>query len=137
MPEIIKESKQLEALKEVQRALDLVAKINVAEEENTDYILTAQGSSGVTKVPLDQKDQARVMALLAAQRTRLVKSIHLNAERHRIALTEEDSAILNGGVKKKRGKPKKLGSADQEDYVHDPERENYAQGFDTSIREED
>lgn len=117
MPEIIKESKQLEALKEVQRALDLVAKINVAEEENTDYILTAQGSSGVTKVPLDQKDQARVMALLAAQRTRLVKSIHLNAERNRIALTEEDSAILNGGVKKKRGKTKKLGSADQEEYL--------------------
>lgn len=101
MAEIIKETKQLDALKEITHALDVIEKINIALQSDAAFSVVVSDPSrrGAIKIPIDKKEDGKVASLLTAQRNRMAKKVSVAADRYRIALNDADNDVLAGGVR--------------------------------------
>lgn len=107
MPAIIKEDKQVTALREIENALAVIKTINsaIAGESQFTLVTTPAGSRSAIKITLDDKDTPKVISVLNAQRSRLVKEVKSKATKCRIALDDADIACMEGQVPGKKVKP--------------------------------
>ena len=112
MPQIIQENKQLQALADIAEELIVIGAINSALAGKNLLFLTAADSAGkiISKVPIEERDNQKVLGIISAQRSRLVKDVRGKADKFRIALDDEDNACLEGAVPQKRGRGRKAQS---------------------------
>ena len=100
MPAIISDSKQQQALQQVSDGLKAVADINtmldIAAKDNA-FTVSAK-SRKKPAIVVDEQAATRIQSAMKNFREKMVKKIRDTAERQRIALSEEDEAILNWGV---------------------------------------
>lgn len=100
MPAIISDSKQQQALQQVSDGLKAVADINtmldIAAKDNA-FTVSAK-SRKKPAIVVDEQAATRIQSAMKNFREKMVKKIRDTAERRRIALSEEDEAILNWGV---------------------------------------
>lgn len=100
MPAIISDSKQQQALQQVTDGLKAVADINtmldIAAKDNA-FTVSAK-SRKKPAIVVDEQAATRIQSAMKNFREKMVKKIRDTAERQRIALSEEDEAILNWGV---------------------------------------
>ncbi len=100
MPAIISDSKQQQALQQVSDGLKAVADINTmldtAAKDNA-FTVSAK-SRKKPAIVVDEQAATRIQSAMKNFREKMVKKIRDTAERQRIALSEEDEAILNWGV---------------------------------------
>lgn len=100
MPAIISDSKQQQALQQVSDGLKAVADINtmldIATKDNA-FTVSAK-SRKKPAIVVDEQAATRIQSAMKNFREKMVKKIRDTAERQRIALSEEDEAILNWGV---------------------------------------
>ena len=100
MPAIISDSKQQQALQQVTDGLKAIADINtmldIAAKDNA-FTVSAK-SRKKPAIVVDEQAAARIQSAMKNFREKMVKKIRDTAERQRIALSEEDEAILNWGV---------------------------------------
>ena len=100
MPAIISDSKQQQALQQVSDGLKAVADINtmldIAAKDNA-FTVSAK-SRKKPAIVVDEQVATRIQSAMKNFREKMVKKIRDTAERQRIALSEEDEAILNWGV---------------------------------------
>lgn len=100
MPAIISDSKQQQALQQVSDGLKTVADINtmldIAAKDNA-FTVSAK-SRKKPAIVVDEQAATRIQSAMKNFREKMVKKIRDTAERQRIALSEEDEAILNWGV---------------------------------------
>lgn len=97
MPAIISDSKQQQALQQVSDGLKAVADINtmldIAAKDNA-FTVSAK-SRKKPAIVVDEQAATRIQSAMKNFREKMVKKIRDTAERQRIALSEEDEAILN------------------------------------------
>lgn len=100
MPAIISDSKQQQALQQVTDGLKAIADINtmldIAAKDNA-FTVSAK-SRKKPAIVVDEQAAARIQSAMKNFREKMVKKIRDTSERQRIALSDEDEAILNWGV---------------------------------------
>lgn len=108
---IIQDTKQMEALREINDLLELTGRINSALEPDMEYSLvasTADSSRAFVKIPIEAEDRKKITSILNAERSRIAKAVNTKATKFKISLDEGDMAILNGAATKRHtGRPKK------------------------------
>ena len=108
---IIQDTKQMEALREINDLLELTGRINSALEPDMEYSLvasTADSSRTFVKIPIEAEDRKKITSILNAERSRIAKAVNTKATKFKISLDEGDMAILNGAATKRHtGRPKK------------------------------
>lgn len=111
MAGIIQDTKQMEALREINDLLELTGRINSALEPDMEYSLvasTADSSRALVKIPIEAEDRKKITSILNAERSRIAKAVNTKATKFKISLDEGDMAILNGAATKRHtGRPKK------------------------------
>lgn len=111
MAGIIQDTKQMEALREINDLLELTGRINSALEPDMEYSLvasTADSSRAFVKIPIEAEDRKKITSILNAERSRIAKAVNTKATKFKISLDEGDMAILNGAATKRHtGRPKK------------------------------
>ena len=111
MAGIIQDTKQMEALREINDLLELTGRINSALELDMEYSLvasTADSSRALVKIPIEAEDRKKIASILNAERSRIAKAVNTKANKFKISLDEGDMAILNGAATKRHtGRPKK------------------------------
>lgn len=111
MAGIIQDTKQMEALREINDLLELTGRINSALEPDMEYSLvasTADSSRALVKIPIEAEDRKKIASILNAERSRIAKAVNTKATKFKISLDEGDMAILNGAATKRHtGRPKK------------------------------
>lgn len=111
MAGIIQDTKQMEALREINDLLELTGRINSALELDMEYSLvasTADSSRALVKIPIEAEDRKKIASILNAERSRIAKAVNTKATKFKISLDEGDMAILNGAATKRHtGRPKK------------------------------
>lgn len=108
MAEIIYEPKQVEALHEIQDALDQLWKINIIISEGvSQFSLLADSSHGSLNIPIDEKDSSKLLSILLAQQNKLLKSIAIKAEKYHISFDKIDTQIMRGEAPEKKKRKKK------------------------------
>lgn len=111
MAGIIQDTKQMEALREINDLLELTGRINSALEPDMEYSLvasTADSSRALVKIPIEAEDRKKIASILNAERIRIAKAVNTKANKFKISLDEGDMAILNGAATKRHtGRPKK------------------------------
>lgn len=111
MAGIIQDTKQMEALREINDLLELTGRINSALELDMEYSLvasTADSSRALVKIPIEAEDRKKITSILNAERSRIAKAVNTKATKFKISLDEGDMAILNGAATKRHtGRPKK------------------------------
>lgn len=111
MAGIIQDTKQMEALREINDLLELTGRINSALEPDMEYSLvasTADSSRALVKIPIEAEDRKKIASILNAERSRIAKAVNTKANKFKISLDEGDMAILNGAATKRHtGRPKK------------------------------
>ena len=111
MAGIIQDTKQMEALREINDFLELTGRINSALEPDMEYSLvasTADSSRALVKIPIEAEDRKKIASILNTERSRIAKAVKTKATKFKISLDEGDMAILNGAVTKRHtGRPKK------------------------------
>ena len=111
MAGIIQDTKQMEALREINDFLELTGRINSALEPDMEYSLvasTADSSRALVKIPIEAEDRKKIASILNTERSRIAKAVNTKATKFKISLDEGDMAILNGAVTKRHtGRPKK------------------------------
>lgn len=111
MAGIIQDTKQMEALREINDLLELTGRINSALEPDMEYSLvasTADSSRALVKIPIEAEDRKKIASILSAERSRIAKAVNTKATKFKISLDEGDMAILNGAATKRHtGRPKK------------------------------
>lgn len=100
MPAIISDSKQQQALQQVTDGLKAVSDINtmldIAAKDNA-FTVSAK-SRKKPAIVVDEQAATRIQGAIKAYRDKMVKKIRDTAEKQRIALSDEDEAILNWGI---------------------------------------
>lgn len=100
MPAIINDSKQQQALQQVMDGLKAVSDINtmldIAAKDNA-FTVSAK-SRKKPAIVVDEQAATRIQGAIKAYRDKMVKKIRDTADKQRIALSDEDEAILNWGV---------------------------------------
>ena len=108
---IIQDTKQMEALREINDLLELTGRINSALEPDMEYSLvasTADSSRAFVKIPIEAEDRKKIASILNTERSRIAKAVNTKATKFKISLDEGDMAILNGAATKRHtGRPKK------------------------------
>ena len=111
MAGIIQDTKQMEALREINDLLELTGRINSALEPDMEYSLvasTADSSRALVKISIEAEDRKKIASILNAERSRIAKAVNTKATKFKISLDEGDMAILNGAATKRHtGRPKK------------------------------
>lgn len=111
MAGIIQDTKQMEALREINDFLELTGRINSALEPDMEYSLvasTADSSRALVKIPIEAEDRKKIASILNTERSRIAKAVNTKATKFKISLDEGDMAILNGAITKRHtGRPKK------------------------------
>lgn len=100
MPAIISDSKQQQALQQVTDGLKAVSDINtMLDIAAKDKAFTVSAKSRKKPViVVDEQAATRIQGAIKAYRDKMVKKIRDTADKQRIALSDEDEAILNWGV---------------------------------------
>ena len=115
---IIQDTKQMEALREINDLLELTGRINSALEPDMEYSLvasTADSSRAFVKIPIEAEERKKITSILNAERSRIAKAVNTKATKFKISLDEGDMAILNGAATKRHtGRPKKQAQEDTE-----------------------
>lgn len=100
MPAIISDSKQQQALQQVMDGLKAVSDINtmldIAAKDNA-FTVSAK-SRKKPSIVVDEQAATRIQGAIKAYRDKMVKKIRDTADKQRIALSDEDEAILNWGA---------------------------------------
>lgn len=100
MPAIISDSKQQQALQQVTDGLKAVSDINtmldIAAKDNA-FTVSAK-SRKKPAIVVDEQAATRIQGAIKAYREKMVKKIRDTADKQRIALSDEDEAILNWGI---------------------------------------
>ena len=107
MPAIISDSKQQQALQQVTDGLKAVSDINtmldIAAKDNA-FTVSAK-SRKKPAIVVDEQAATRIQGSVKAYRDKMVKKIRDTADKQRIALSDEDEAILNWGVATSAAEP--------------------------------
>ena len=82
MAGIIQDTKQMEALREINDLLELTGRINSALEPDMEYSLvasTADSSRALVKIPIEAEDRKKIASILNAERSRIAKAVNTKA----------------------------------------------------------
>lgn len=103
MPHLIKDEKRDAAYKQITNQLATIESINAClngEGVQLSIKATSEKEKSVNLLlPVEEKDAAKVLAILTGVRQRMAKDIQSLADKYRIGLDDEDLACLNGGKK--------------------------------------
>lgn len=133
MPAIISDSKQQQALQQVMDGLKAVSDINtmldIAAKDNA-FTVSAK-SRKKPAIVVDEQAATRIQGAIKAYRDKMVKKIRDTADKQRIALSDEDEAILNWGVGTSAAEPvedtAKASDADEDDTADGESAEEIAE----------
>lgn len=94
MAKIIKDTKQEQALAEVEQNLHQIGMINKLLTDTNSYKIIADDVKAA-KIDIDEALSDKVSAILKAQKTKLTKATKSIAAKYRIELEDSEQALLN------------------------------------------
>ena len=126
MAKLIKDDEQVKACKEINDALDELRKIN-ARIVSKEPIVIAVGNKQT--IQLEDKFTEKVAAILKAQRQNVIKDIQQKSKKFRIALEDDEKALMSDAITVPMEKPEKQNAAAKKassvDTVVVPETDEY------------
>lgn len=142
MPAIISDSKQQQALQQVMDGLKAVSDINtlldIAAKDNA-FTVSAK-SRKKPAIVVDEQAATRIQGAIKVYRDKMVKKIRDTADKQRIALSDEDEAILNWGIGAPAAEPvedtAEAAAADTDDTSDGEPAEDVLEAEDTAVNPE-
>ena len=94
MPKIKQDNAQVKALEQIAADLTEAERLNSILDGTTECFLAMESGKKMQRLDILDKDKPKILAMVAAKKTKLAKDIRINAEKFRIELDAKEEAVL-------------------------------------------